>query len=103
MVDEVQIADPVREYILSLVNETRKSQHIEIGVSTRGALEFQGAVRARAFVNGRNYATQDDVKGLAVSVLAHRIKLAAHGPSVSSSENAERVIQEVLNSVLVPL
>jgi MoxR-like ATPase len=102
-VDAVELGDPVRRYLLSLVDATRNHQNIRIGVSTRGALEFQRAVRARAFVSGRNYATPDDVKRLAISVLAHRIQLIGHGAQNSSSADAERVIQDVLNSVLVPL
>jgi MoxR-like ATPase len=102
-VDAVELGDPVRRYLLSLVDATRNHQNIRIGVSTRGALEFQRAVRARAFVSKRNYATPDDVKRLAISVLAHRIQLIGHGAQNSSSADAERVIQDVLNSVLVPL
>ena len=103
-VDAVQMDDAVLEYLHLIIMATRQSPLLEIGVSTRGALGLERAARAYALVDGRTYASPDDVKRLAVPVLAHRVKLAgtATGMPVTKSE-AERVIRELLTTVVVPL
>lgn len=67
----------VLDYIARLVDATRSADEVRLGVSIRGALALTRATRARAASLGRTYATPDDVKALAVPVLAHRLILNA--------------------------
>lgn len=96
----VHIEDAVLDYLLALVQATRRSAEIELGVSTRGALAFQQAVRARAMLDGRRFALPDDVKQMAAPILGHRIRLAGGGLSVAE---ADQVIQTLVAQVPVPV
>jgi MoxR-like ATPase len=101
VVDDVHVDEDVVEYLHALVLATRESKLLSLGASTRGALAFERAVRARALVSGRTFATPDDVQSLAVNALAHRVRLA--GGHESSRQDAERVVREIVTKVAVPL
>lgn len=99
-VDDVRVDDLVLDYLMSLVEETRRSPHVELGVSTRGALALQRAARARALLDGRDYVLPDDVKALAIPVLAHRLILAGEPDGLARSRaEAERLVRELLDRV----
>ena len=101
-VDRVEIEPGLLEYMHELVLATREHSAIEVGASTRAALAFTQAVRARAFVEGRSYAIPDDVKELVVPVLAHRLRTrGAQGPD--AREDAEAVLSELRESIPVPV
>ena len=67
--------DEVRRYVVKLVNETRNNSNIAIGASTRATLALLSAAKANAYIKGKTSCSIDDVKNIAVPVLAHRIKL----------------------------
>ncbi len=92
----VEVARPVKEYIASIVAETRKSAEIAIGVSPRGAIFLQRAAQARAAIEGRSFATPDNVKVVAPPVLRHRIV-------TRSSESADHCLKAILSTIPVPL
>jgi len=94
----VQIARPVKEYIANIVAETRVSTEIAIGVSPRGAVFLQRAAQARAAMEGRDFATPDDVKVVSPAVLPHRIL-----PRSSEPHSSAKCIETVLSTVPVPL
>ncbi len=73
--NEVYVHTCLLEYIASIVEATRRDTGIIMGVSTRGSLALLKAVKAYAYIQGRNYVVPEDVKKLAVPVLAHRIAL----------------------------
>ncbi len=101
-VDKVEIAQGLLEYLHELILATRDHPAIEVGASTRAALAFTQAVRARAYVEGRSYAIPDDVKELVVPVLAHRLRTSgAQGPD--AREDAEAVLSELRESIPVPV
>jgi len=102
-VDSVRVDDLLVEYLHSLVLATRESPMLSLGASTRAALALERAVRAHALVEGRSDATPDDVKALAVPVLAHRVRVAGVHDSVTDRVDAERAIRDVLDSVSVPV
>ncbi len=107
-VDGVQVDDAVVDYAHAVVRATRSHESLAQGVSTRGALAFLRAVRARAIVMGRAYVVPDDVSELAVPVLAHRVRLGAMDVSATAwgdarRDDAARVIQEILQRTDVPL
>jgi len=94
----VEVARPVKEYIANIVAETRRSSEIVIGVSPRGAVFLQRAAQARAAMEGRNFATPDDVKGVSPAVLRHRFL-----PRSSEPGSSAKCIEAILSTVPVPL
>ena len=105
VVRQVRVAPGLSEYILELVHRTRSHPALALGVSTRGALALHRAVQALALVEGREYVIPDDIRRLAVPVLAHRIILAGGEASEgwSRSEAERAVVTEILNATAVPL
>ena len=89
----------IREYILELITKTRKHEKIKLGVSPRGTLAFVKAVQAYAVIGGRDYVIPEDVKTLAVPVMAHR--LVMYG-GMNRSRNTVNTIKEILDQVPVP-
>ena len=69
----VRVDDTIADYLLDIVHATRKGDELHVGVSTRGALTLYRAAQSLALVSGRDYVVPDDVKTLAVPVLAHRV------------------------------
>lgn len=98
-VREVRVERPVSEYILSLVHTTQEDARLKLGVSTRGALAIYRAAQAWAWCAGRDYVLPDDVKGLAVEVLAHRLVLDTKAKY--SGVTRESIMAEVVGRVPV--
>lgn len=90
----------VLDYIARIVDATRTADQVRLGVSIRGALALTRATRTRAVSQGRTYATPDDVKALAVPVLAHRLIL--HPEAEFDGVTAEAVVGQVLLDVPPP-
>jgi MoxR-like ATPase len=102
-VEQVRVEAPLLDYALAVVDETRRSQQLAVGVSTRGALAWYRAAQAHAMVSGRNYCVPDDFKTLALPALAHRVMLAAAQESLGRArEESERTITEILSRIPVP-
>ncbi len=99
---QVGVSDSVRDYILRIVTATRESERIRVGASPRGTLALLAASRTAAAMDGRDYVIPDDVKGVAVPVLSHRIIAAAQGTAGFTGSN-ERLIEFLLDTVAVPL
>jgi len=72
---DVVVSDEVLSYIIDIVNAIRRHEKVRLGISPRGSVHLYMAAKAYALLNGRNYVLPDDVKKLAVPVLAHRIIL----------------------------
>jgi MoxR-like ATPase len=102
-VDHVRTSEELLDYLHSLVLATRSSPVLSIGASTRAALALERAVRAYALVLGRTYAIPDDVKAVAVAVLAHRVRPAGLRDGTSAASDGERAIRELLSSLPVPV
>ncbi|TVQ98694.1 MAG: MoxR family ATPase [Deltaproteobacteria bacterium] len=103
-VDTVRFDESLADYIMDIVEASRQSARLTLGVSTRGALALQRACRAQALVQGRTFVTPDDVQQLAVPVLAHRIALGTGETVVGSTRlAAEAVVQELVSRVPVPV
>jgi MoxR-like ATPase len=103
-VDKVFMEESLTEYLLSIVQATRQSELLLLGVSTRGAVALSRAAKALSLVRGRTYCLPDDIKELAPTVLSHRIMVArSQGIRQRSFEQAERIIQDLVESVPVPV
>ena len=94
-----QVSQPVMRYMAQLCQATRTDERAQLGVSPRGLLALLRACQAYAAVRGRDYATPDDVKTLAVPVLAHRVIL--RGLYGKRGEN-EAFIREILDRTPAP-
>lgn len=91
----VKVEASLKQYIVDLVRSTRKDEEITLGVSPRGAVALYRASQALAFMDGRDYATPDDVKYLAPHVLSHRL-IPAGG------RRAKTIVDRLLRSVAIP-
>jgi MoxR-like ATPase len=101
---QVRVDDALVDYILTIVERTRRHESLALGVSPRGAQAIYRATQALAMLEGRTYALPDDVKRLVIPVFAHRVVVdtrTALGQRTSAV--AERVLQEILTLVDVPL
>lgn len=90
----VMADDEVRRYIVKLVNETRNNSKIAIGASPRATLALLSAAKANAYINGKTSCSIDNVKNMAVPVLAHRIKLKPK--SLTGQLSSEEVINSIV-------
>lgn len=98
---DITVDDSISEYLLKIVTATREHSQLSLGVSTRGALTFYRAVQARALIENRDYATPDDVKQLAMPVLAHRV-VCQGVVREGHRDKARTVIRQILDSTRVP-
>ena len=100
-VREVRVDEAISAYLLDLVEATRRSEELHVGVSVRGALALYRASQAWAVLEGRPYVVPDDVKRLAVPVLAHRVmpKGYLHG---ERREAVEALLERLVGEVPVP-
>ena len=90
----------IKQYIGMIVEATRQHHSIYLGSSPRGSLALYRGSQSRALLMRRDYVTPDDIKALAVPVLAHRLILPSTDGSKDRSGRAS--IQEILNTVPVP-
>jgi MoxR-like ATPase len=103
-VSRVTVDDTLVDYMLAIVEKTRNHESLALGVSPRGAQALYRATQALALTEGREYVIPDDIKRLAVPVFAHRIAINARASlSQRSTELSERILQEILTLVEVPL
>ncbi|NMM98822.1 AAA family ATPase [Bifidobacterium olomucense] len=96
----IYVDDAIREYIVRLVEATRHNEKITVGASMRGALALTRCARIWAAADGRAYVVPDDVKDLALPVLAHRITLTAE--ATFDGATAESLIAQILDDVPAP-
>lgn len=97
--NEVYVHKCILEYIAAIVEGTRKDSSIIMGVSTRGSLALLKAAKAYAYIQGRDYVVPEDVKNLAVPVLAHRLVLN-YGYR-KEADNIQKM-KEIVEKQLVP-
>jgi MoxR-like ATPase len=103
-VHEVTVEDAIVEYMLAIVERTRNHESLALGVSPRGSQALYRAVQALAMMEGREFAIPDDVKRLAAPIFAHRVVINTRTTMVQRRADAgERVIEEILSQVEVPL
>ncbi|GAC1624912.1 MAG: MoxR family ATPase [Candidatus Acidiferrum sp.] len=103
-VAHVKVDSSLHDYALEIVNRTRKTDQLALGVSPRGTLMLQRAAQARALLDGRDYCVPDDFKQLAVAVFSHRVVASSrHASLQKKSETTESVLREIVDSVAVPL
>jgi MoxR-like ATPase len=101
-VRQVRVADSLSDYVLDLVDGTRRSPQVHLGASTRAALSLYRSSQALAFLEGRDFVVPDDIKQLARPVLAHRI-LVKHFRQGGPQDAADQLLDEIVAQTEVPL
>jgi len=97
---QVYVEDSVRRYMTDLTRATRGHEKIKLGASPRASLGLYLASQAKAAIQGRNYVIPDDVKSLAVPVLAHRFIVKTEARM--KGQTSEDIMKEILSAVPVP-
>ena len=101
---EVTVDEALVEYLMRIVEATRNSEMLDLGVSPRGTLNLFRAAQALALTEERSYCIPDDIKRLVLPVFAHRILVSSRfSSSLRRSEEAEAVLKEIMKTVSVPL
>jgi MoxR-like ATPase len=95
----VTVSGDLMQYIAQIVSATRKRTDVEAGVSPRGTLALLHASRSLAFLEGRDFVAPEDIKRLALPVLAHRLVLTRRYGAGSGQRS---VMEEILSRVPVP-
>jgi MoxR-like ATPase len=102
-VETIRMDDALVDYAMHIVEETRRHPSIAVGISTRGALAWYRGAQAAALAAGREFVIPDDIKGLAIPCLAHRLVLAqAHDSLGRQRTDSERAIADIVGRVAVP-
>jgi MoxR-like ATPase len=101
-VETVTVSDRLLDYLHSLVRATRRAPDLRLPVSTRGAQALFRATQAYALMQGRDYATPDDVQAVAEPVLAHRI-LALSSDGFGPGNHEREAVKKILAQMAVPL
>ena len=94
-------ADEVRDYLLDIIEGTRSSGNLRLGASPRASLALQHAAQGWAAMKGRAYVLPDDVKQLAIPVLAHR--LLAETTTQLRGQATDTIVAEIVESTPVPI
>ncbi len=99
-VENVTISQPIIEYIVKLVSETRNNSKISVGSSPRGSLGLLSASKSWAYINGRNFVNPQDVQDVFIPVMAHRIILRSG--DLITGITSESVLDEILEKITAP-
>ncbi len=103
-VKAVRVDESLVEYALRIVQRTRESQHLSLGVSPRGSLMLYRSAQAMAFLDGRTFCIPEDFKTLAIPVFAHRVVVSArYSSTLRKSEQSDEVLRDIVESVPVPV
>lgn len=100
-VPKIKLDAAIVDYILDLVESTRHDEQLHLGVSPRGSLALTQAVQASALLEGRDYATPDDVKGLFIPVCSHRVVSKTYLHNGDANATA-RVLESIMGQVAAP-
>ncbi len=101
--ENVKVEESLLAYLLNVVEATRLHEGLALGVSTRGALSLRRAAQASALIDGRDYCIPEDIRDLAVDVLAHRVVVHLRGGLAPEAEESRWIIREIVDRVAVPL
>lgn len=100
MVGNIYCSREVRSYVATIVSETRKHPHLQLGASPRGAIALIRAAQACAVLAGRDYILPDDVRRMVFAVLSHRLILTPEARMKGAS--AEGILDQVIKALPVP-
>jgi len=102
-VERVRVDESLVDYLMAIVQATRRSEALALGVSPRGSLSLHRAAQALAFIEGRDYCIPDDIKSLAISALAHRVMAKTRWRlGEGRTEEEEEILWEILQETPIP-
>lgn len=100
----VRVDEALIEYLLQIVEATRRAMSLELGVSPRGSLALFRAAQANALVDGRDYCIADDIKDLVLPCYAHRIVISSRASGLRNRiREAEAILNDILTKIAVPI
>jgi MoxR-like ATPase len=103
-VTKVRFDEALVDYLLQIVDLTRKSDSLELGISPRGSLALFRSAQALALIEGRDYCIADDIKRLVLPCFAHRVIVSSRTSGLKNrTSEAEQALSEILQKVSVPL
>jgi MoxR-like ATPase len=103
-VTKVRFDEALVDYLLQIVDATRKSDAFELGISPRGSLALFRSAQALAYIEGRNYCIADDVKNLVIPVFAHRVIVSSRSSGLKNrTREAEEALKGILQTIAVPI
>jgi MoxR-like ATPase len=103
-VTHVRVDDALLDYLLKIVDATRKSDAVDLGISPRGALALFRSAQALALIEGRDYCIADDIKRLVVPCFAHRLIIGSRSAGLKNrTREAEQILHEILQKTTVPI
>ncbi len=103
-VTRVRFDEALVDYLLNIVDASRKSDALELGISPRGSLALFRSAQALAMIEGRDYCIADDIKRLVLPCFAHRVIVNSRASGLKNrTREAENALQEILRSTMVPV
>ena len=102
MVRGVHVEEDVLDYLMALIERTRDEGEVTLGASPRAGIHLYRASQALALLRGRNYVCPDDIKELAVPVVAHRLRCRRTGSATENMKKARRIVKGLVGQVVVP-
>ncbi|MBX7062360.1 MAG: MoxR family ATPase [Pyrinomonadaceae bacterium] len=103
-VGHVRVDEVLADYLLKIVDATRRHESLELGVSPRGSLALFRAAQANAIIEGRSFCIPDDIKHLVVPCFAHRILVGTRiSAGTARIREAERILRSIIDSIEVPI
>jgi len=104
LVTRVRFDEALVDYLLQIVDATRKSDSLELGISPRGTLALFRSAQALAFIEGRDYCIADDIKRLVVPCFAHRVIVNSRTSALRQrTREAEQALSDILEKTSVPI
>ena len=103
-VGHVRVDEVLADYLLKIVDATRRHESLELGVSPRGSLALFRAAQANAVIEGRSFCIPDDIKHLVIPCFAHRILVGTRiSAGTARIREAERILRSIIDSIEVPI
>jgi MoxR-like ATPase len=99
---QITIAPDLVDYLMDIVEASRKNDQLHVGISPRGALALMHAAQALALVESRDFVTPDDIKSMVIPVCAHRI-ITRHHLSNGDIRAAQQILEQILQKIPVPV
>jgi MoxR-like ATPase len=105
MIERVKFEPVLLDYLMEIVNESRRERSLTLGISPRGAIHMFRASQAVALTEGRHYAIPDDLQSVLTPVLSHRIIPSGSYTSAPAERRrmAQQVIKEIMDRIVVPV
>lgn len=100
-VDNIHVHEDIMDYIINISNGTRESKDLQLGASPRASIDLLRAGKAKAFLEGRDYVTPEDIKAIVVPVLSHRLILSPEARI--EGKGIEEIIKKVLSKIFLPV